>query len=131
MPLLEYIDAVTVHDYSLKPNLIENLNETEALSYTSVYGQSALPQFIGYVKNRFPNKEMWITEYNWNGVYPDSEYQVLHAMFLSNYIATSICNSDTMKHLMMHLFSSQVGNQWVFHFINIHGYILFMTHNNI
>ena len=113
----QYFDSVTIHDYSLDNVSMSKINLTsynQTISYISAYGQAVIPKYIQFVKQTFGDKKIWFTEYNnkvlqgdINNAFPFS-YSVLHAMFALNYMATSICNSDTVEFLMLHLMSSQV-----------------------
>ena len=113
----QYFDSVTIHDYSLDNVSMSKINLTsynQTISYISAYGQAVIPKYIQFVKETFGDKKIWFTEYNnkvlqgdINDAFPFS-YSVLHAMFALNYMATSICNSDTVEFLMLHLMSSQV-----------------------
>eukprot|EP01084_Bolivina_argentea_P187758 323355_1 len=110
-------DAVTVHDYSASGN---SMSESEQLTYISVYGMSVIPQYVQYVHETFGSgKKIWMTEYNWNSFGSTTPfngkyvYSVLHAMFLTSYIAASVCDtSHTMELLMMHMYSTQDGSGW-------------------
>ena len=109
-------DSVTVHDYSLTPNLIGGLDKYDQLSYISIYGISVIPQRVEYVRNKFgKNKTIWMTEYNINPnvINATNGYTVLHSMFALSYITAAVCDpTQTMELLGLHLYASQIGNWW-------------------
>ncbi len=114
---IEYVDAVTVHDYSC--NEINSLSFTEQLSYVSIYGQSVIPQYVDYVTNYFGKQiKIWMTEFN-DGIktYKTNatfQYSAIHAMFVLSYINAAICDygSQTMEFLMLNFYSEQNGTNW-------------------
>eukprot|EP01084_Bolivina_argentea_P233511 393290_1 len=112
----QHFDSVTVHDYSLKTNLINGLSKMDQYSYISSYGRSALPDTISYVRDTFGNKTIWMTEYNINPNVNNNSflaYSTLHSMFAMSYITTAICDTtNSMELLLLHEYATQIGNQW-------------------
>ena len=49
---IEY-DSVTIHDYSCKGNLIQNLSATQQRQYIANYGRAIIPEIVDYVNGFF------------------------------------------------------------------------------
>ena len=120
---IKAIDAVTIHDYTLNYGLLNHITSTqEQMTFSAVYGQSVIPQYVKYVNNTFGsiNSEikLFMTEYNWNiNITKEQPYNwdesPLHSMSIMSYISSAICNSDILKILGLHTFVSQgYGNEY-------------------
>eukprot|EP01084_Bolivina_argentea_P296855 511335_1 len=125
-PYIKYIDAVTIHDYSLNtnriskdnPNYLKNWNEER--TYISSYGMSVIPQYVEYINKTFgDNITIWMTEYDVNlgdvafGKNTSFMWSSLHAMYSFGYIIASICEKSGKMDMMLHtMWSEQDGTNW-------------------
>ena len=88
---INLVDAITIHEYSLKSEELTGYNQYEQIEIISQWGLARIPAHVTYVNNFFdnanPHVPIWMTEFNLNGDLGNSSisYQVLHAMFTMLY----------------------------------------------
>ena len=126
IPFIKYIDAVTIHDYTLSTKVIQNDNKnylnnwTQEREYISSYGVSVVPQYIQYINMTFgDNVDIWMTEYDISigdtafGKNATFMYSNLHAMYSLGYIFAAICDETKKLDMMLHtMWSEQDGTNW-------------------
>lgn len=109
----KYFDSITIHDYSLHSSMLDGMNSNQQLEFIASYGQAYIPSMVKFIKNTFKDfsktPDIWITEFNLSVRNNTISNGIIHAMYVMSYLASSVCNRDIIKMLLLHVHSGQYG----------------------